>query len=112
MAIRRGSTPILTVTVIGEDLTQSEVYLTIRQGETLLTKKTPSEDASIWMVKDGDNTVISAVLSQEETLAFNNGSSVVQIRWVEEDGTAHVSDIGTIILTDVLLKGVIEYGND
>lgn len=110
MAIRRGTTPTLTITAEGIDLIGKTVYVTIDQaGHGQLTKLFPNNDGSIWLESEGSNTLIHVYLSQHDTMAFKPGKAQIQIRWIEEDGTAHASDICTIMLTKTLLEGVIKY---
>ena len=108
MAIRRGTTPALIITAEGVDLTGCTVYVTIWQSITKLIKKT-GDDGSVWMDVEDNNTIIYVVLSQAESLSFKQGKALVQIRWVEEDGTAHASDIASTNLHRVLQEGVIEH---
>lgn len=110
MAIRRGTTPTLTITAEGIDLIGKSLYITIAQANNgQLTKIFPNEDGSVWLETVGDDTIINVYLSQHDTLAFHPGRAELQIRWIEEDGTAHASDIKNITLTKTLLEGVIKY---
>ena len=108
MAIRRGSTPTITLTISGVDLTDATTYFTIRQGTETLTKTT-GEDPSIWIEVYEDGSDVCVVLSQEDTLKFAEGVSEVQIRWIDADGTAHVSGVTRMTFDKVLLEGVIEH---
>lgn len=110
MAIRRGTTPTLTITAEGIDLIGKAIYITIAQSNNgQLTKVFPNEDGSVWLESKYDGTDINVYLSQHDTLKFHPGRAEVQIRWIEEDGTAHASDIKNITLTKTLLEGVIQY---
>ena len=110
MAIRRGTTPTLTITAEGIDLAGKTVYVTIDQPNNgQLTKVYPSNDGAVSLEYYAGNTNINVFLSQRDTLAFSPGKAHVQIRWIEADGTAHESDICTITFSKVLLEGVIRY---
>ena len=110
MAIRRGSTPTLTITAKDVDLIGKTVYVTIDQPQNgQLTKVCPNTDGSVWMETSGSDTEVNVFLSQHDTMAFRPGKAQVQLRWIEEDGTAHVSDIATMNLSKTLLEGVIRY---
>ena len=109
MGIRRGSTPTISVTAQGVDLTESTVYVTIEQSDIQVTKVVPSTDGSGWMEKKGNDTDVCVILSQAETLKLRPTKAQIQLRWIEADGTSHVSDIKTLTLTKTLLEGVIAY---
>lgn len=110
MAIRRGTTPTLTITAESIDLTDKTIYITIDQANgRQITKLYPNNDGSVWLERVGENTDINVYLSQHDTMAFHPGRAEVQIRWIEEDGTAHASEIKNITLTKTLLEGVIKY---
>ena len=116
MATRRGSTPIIALTVLGEDFSASTVYVTIDQNGEQLTKNSNSDSGDMWLSPIYDETTgerigtkINLYLSQDETLKFDVGKADVQIRWVESEGTAHVSDVQQIEFTRVLLEDVITY---
>ena len=110
MAIRRGTTPTLTITAEQIDLTGKTIYVTIDQaGHGQLTKLFPNSDGSVWVETSENDSLIHMILSQHDTMAFKPGKAQVQIRWIEEDGTAHASNIVTITLTKTLLEGVIKY---
>lgn len=109
MAIRRGSTPTITLTIDGADLTDATTYFTVKQGTETLTKVAPGEDPSIWIEVYEDGSDVCVVLSQEDTLKFIEGVAEVQIRWIDADGTAHVSGVVRMTFDKVLLEGVIEH---
>ena len=115
MATRRGSTPIITLDVMGETFASSTVYVTIDQNGTQITKNSNSDSGEMWMTPIYDETgerigtKIMLYLTQDDTLKFDVGGADVQIRWVESEGTAHVSDVQQIEFTRVLLEEVINY---
>ena len=102
--MRRGTTPTLTITVIGLVVTDlSTIKVTFKQGNIELTKTTDE------VTVDGENNTISVPLSQEDTLMFGSGNVSVQIRGLLADGvTAIASKIKSISMEKILLDGVIE----
>lgn len=103
--MRRGTTPTIIIRVTGATFEDSTVYVTLKQCDTVLTKT--SDDISISV--EGNNSVISVYLSQEETLMFAKGELSIQIRWINAAGIAQASPIKQIEVDPILLGGVIEY---
>ena len=143
--MRRGSTPIIVIDVYkgdgsnevytdryeddsiyivyvdtfndGDMFNGCDVYLTLDQDGTQVTKTTVDRDGTLTLspITDADSgerlgTRITAFLSQRDTLNFDVGRAEVQFRWIKADGTAHVSDISAISLSRVLLEEVIVHG--
>lgn len=102
--MRRGTTPTLTITVTGMDVTDLKtIKVTFKQGNIELTKAT--DDVTI----DAENNAISVPLTQEDTLKFGSGAVNVQIRGLLADGvTAIASGIKSFSMDKILLDGVIE----
>ena len=104
MAIIQGITPTFTFSIpsdCGIDLTECEnVYVTFRQGNTLLTKT-----GSDIVVSETD---VDVFLSQSETLAFGVGNVRVQMNWTYADGSRGASKQGNINWDANLLKEVLE----
>ena len=113
--MKRGSTPLITLSVEGEEFRNSTVIVTIDQDGTQVTKSSTGNDVNLSRVYDEDTgdflrTDITVYLSQADTLKLSVGQARVQIRWVDFLGYAYVSDIRTINLEEVLLEREIEYG--
>ena len=105
--MRRGTTPTLTVTV-DADLSGLNLYLTFKNGSTLLTKT--NDDMSIeYEGGQHPSTTITVILSQQDTLSFKSGSVCeVQIRAVDDSGyPAVATTIGTLPVDRILLGGVL-----
>lgn len=102
--MRRGTTPTLTITVTGMDVTDLKtIKVTFKQGNIELTKAT--DDVTI----DAENNAISVPLTQEDTLKFGSGAVNVQIRGLLADGvTAIASAIKSFSMDKILMDGVIE----
>ena len=104
--MRRGTTPTITVTV-DADLTGMSLYLAFKQpGTPPLVKADTDLDVTV----EGQETTISATLTQEETLAMREGVDVkVQLRGVDNSGAVAVaSSIGSIPVSAILQDGVLD----
>ena len=98
--MRRGTTPTNTFTV-DTDLTSAEaVYVTYKQGNHVLVEK-DIDDLTI------TSTKVEVTLTQEDTLAFSNGSVQIQIRAKFGDGAAIASNIIVASVDQILKDGVI-----
>lgn len=98
----RGTTPTHIFENISVDLRNAKVYLTYTQFGKLVLEKT-NKDMEI--TKD----TITVNLSQEETLAFKEGTVSMQLRYVMPDGKADASDIMQIKATKILKDGIITW---
>ena len=95
----RGTTPDYVITVEDmESLGNSSVYVTLRQGDVVVTKET--DDVSI------EDNKITVCLTQEETLAFTEGYAQMQVRGVT-NGDAWASAIVPVPVKPVLLEDII-----
>lgn len=110
MAIRRGTTPTITITAEGIDLRGSSVYVTIAQADRKLTKRSDDSHGEVWTDYDGINSEVYVILSQNDTLYLRPGNAEIQIRWIDADENAHASDIKRIQLGKTLMEGVIKHG--
>ena len=103
MAFTRGTTPTYTFTFNGLSLyTVNDVYITFEQtGGTELTKHSPD----VVIEPMGNKAILT--LTQTETLSFSKGSVKVQLRAIDENGTAVATAIFTDKVNEVLYEGVI-----
>lgn len=113
--MRQGTTPIETLEV-AQDFTNCNVYVTIDQDGTQITKASrTSDDVEITKHYDEegnfDYSSVAVYLTQAETLALEIGKARVQIGWVDFIGRAWKTEIGTISIEESLLQEVMEYGN-
>ena len=99
----RGTTPTVQINInSGEDLTlYKSIYVTFKQMPSVLIEKTKEE-----IEVNSDSIVVH--LSQEDTLKFNPGTVMIQLRAVDDNGIAIASDIVTIQAERILKEGVIE----
>lgn len=114
--MRRGSTPIVTITVPNQDFDDCNVYVTIDQDGNQVTKASrTSEDIEITKNYDDEGELLSSdiavYLTQSETMQFAVGKAEVQVRWIDTNENAYVTDISKFKLERTLLEGVIEYGD-
>lgn len=106
----RGTTPTLPIRIIGADLTEAKLFLTIEdcKRSQQMTLTTP-DDFEVTYNSETKNTEGEVTLTQEQTLALNAGSCQAQIRWVFPDGSAGTTVKRTLTVSDVILKDVIHY---
>ena len=102
--MRRGTTPTLQITVTGlTDIEIQNLYLTLRQGQITIEKT--ESGVSI------DGEVITATLTQEETLSLVAKVDVaLQLRVLSANNTAYASNIVTVPVEAILKEGVIPDG--
>lgn len=108
--IRQGTTPILEITALDELVADATVYVTIGQGDVKITKTNRNNDPSVSVETVGEDTKISVILSQADTLRLRPGAGRVQVRWIFEDGTAGASEMGYVEVGETMYKDVISYG--
>lgn len=108
--IRQGTTPAIEITAIGEQIAGATVYVTIDQGDIQITKSNRNNDPAVTVEEAGDDTKVTMILSQSDTLTLRPGAGKVQLRWIYEDGTSGTSDNGYVEIGEALYKGVISYG--
>jgi len=105
--ITRGTTPTLTFNINTTlDLTDiAEVWVTFKTkaGVTQREKTYTSEDVDI----DAENNTITLVLTQEDTLSFEESSILIQMRLRLNDDTAFASGIIETTIGQILKDGVI-----
>lgn len=99
--MRRGTTPTLQLTISGlDDIQVDKLYLTLKQDSTVIEKT--EGDVTI------DGNVLSAELTQEDTLAFTaNKNVLLQVRILSESDTAYATNILSIPAGAILKDGVI-----
>lgn len=99
----QGTTHVLLLSVDDDtDLTGKRVYVTLRTvtGE-LITKTQPEIGVS------GND--ISIMLSQQETLALPAGPVSVQVRWVDANGTAGVTENAYVDVDGIMKAEYFSY---
>ena len=100
------TTPTISLTVEGIDLTGQDIYVSLEQVRAELTKKGDSLTVSY---SEG-NTNITFVLSQEESAMFKFDKPVeVQVNWIGANTVRMATEIATIPVMRNLLAEVIAY---
>lgn len=83
------------------DLSEAEnVYFTIRQNQTLITKS--GENITV------DGQTVYVPLSQAETVRFLDGVAKIQLNWVYADGKRACSNIVNVKVLPNLVIEVLE----
>ncbi len=102
------TTPTISLTVEGVDLSGMDTYVSLEQGQKELTKT--GDDLIIEPVES--DTSIVFTLSQTESAFFDFGKSVsVQVNWVSSSNVRDATEIKTFPVMRNLLDKVIEYGD-
>lgn len=103
----RGTTPPLTFTITGYDLTQWDVYLTFSPiGGEDITKT--GEELTIEFDPQSMESTVTVTLTQADTLAMTVGVCEVNMRAARDDGDeAIATDIVPLDVKRVLLDGEI-----
>ncbi len=103
--ITRGTTPTLTATVRAANLEGMDVYITIgRKGDQPWATVGPEGVAAHY---DGADTVLTAELTQAQTLACPTGAGFVQVRAIR-DGHAVASAMAPVEIAPVIYNGVLD----
>lgn len=110
--IKPGTTPILTVIVDDEDISEAAVYITIDMKDRNLVKSTKTGKGDIMLEPIYSNgkligTQVTAQYSQAETLHLRPGYASVEVGWVLEDGTADKSDLTRLTIPKTLFRSVM-----
>lgn len=113
--IKPGTTPILTVIVDDEDISEATVYVTIDMKDRHLIKSTKTGNGEIILepVYNGEaviGTQITVQYSQAETLMLRPGYASLEVGWVSEDGVADKSDLARLTIPKTLFRGVMAHG--
>jgi len=107
----RGTTPNLSFHIISDvDLTKiKEVWLTIADFNVEETFKYSAEEVAI----DNEAKTISVQLTQEQTLVFEDDSTVeIQMRVLDDSDLSYVTKITEVEMKRILKDGVITDGSD
>ena len=102
------TTPTITLTVEGADLTGQDVYVTLEQSGVELTKSGADLTLSY---EDGDTTIVLS-LTQEESAAFDyEKKAQVQVNFINAAGVRDATNIAQISVFKNLLDKVVNYGD-
>ena len=105
--MRRGTTPDYLLTIDKYDLTDTTVFVTLEQGSRELTLT--GDRLDIQYDAEHECSQIIFRLTQQETLSFGDGIAKIQVRFIDESGTALETKICTVAVKPVLYEEVIAY---
>ena len=104
----RYTTPAISLLVEGKDLTGQDVYVSLEQGKTKLTKT--GTDLVMTVTEEGTEIVFT--LSQTESAMFDYGTSVsIQVNFINSSGVRDATESKSIGVMRNLLDEVIAYGD-
>lgn len=106
------TTPTISLTVEGVDLSGLDVYVSLEQGSKEMVKTGNDLIITTETHEQVTDSNIVFTLTQEESASWNLGKSVmVQVNWISSDGVRDATEIKTIGVMRNLLDEVIQYGN-
>lgn len=106
------TTPTLSLTVEGVDLSGMDTYVSLEQGQKELTKTGENLTIEPIVGEETTDTKIAFTLTQEESAMFNFGKSVsLQVNFINASGVRDATEIKTIPVMRNLLDEVIAYGD-
>lgn len=103
--IRQWTTRTQVFRVLGINLTDYDVYLTIDKfGKQII--KSPSD---LTVEADGEDTLVKVTLTQEESGSIGTGTVVCQINYIDQYGMRDATEEFSVDVYANRLKKVIEY---
>lgn len=113
--IKPGTTPLLTVIVDDEDISEATVYVTIDMKDRQLAKSTKSNRGDIVLTPVYSETTfigtqVTVQYSQSETLFLRPGYASVEVGWIDSEGVAEKSDLARLTIPKTLFRGVMAHG--
>ena len=106
------TTPTLHLTVEDIDITAHEVYVSLEQGRTEVTKTGSDLSMTAETEQGHTNTYIDVMLTQEESASFNWGRPCdVQVNWITASDIRAATFIETIPVMRNLMDKVVHYGD-
>lgn len=106
--IVRGTTPNIECKFKG-DVTYNHFLFTIGSDMDTPWFSIRWHEMGVEYDKRTDVTSLKFRLSQRETLACKPGNAIAQIRAVDKNGFATVSNFVNVVVSDILKDGVISY---
>lgn len=104
MGIAQGATPYLLITVEGYDLSDAVACTAaIKTGDMLLVLGLDR----ITITSDGTDSLLTVLLTQEETLSMTPTKALIQIRWRDPNERSHTTLAAQFDVASALYKGVI-----
>ena len=107
----QGTTPSIPITFEGVNLLEAKVYLSVYD-ERKKVLHTYESGRDFYINVNGSDSETMLSMSQEDTLSLGEGLCFIQGRWVFPDGVAGATQRAAIQIQSVLMKDVIEYGEN
>lgn len=100
----RGTTPGYELTVIGADLRDCTVYVTIAQGEN---RHITLSGERLTITGNLGASKIVFCMTQRESLTFRSGRASVQVKFMDRNNNVNATNIGDIKVLPILNEDVI-----
>ena len=108
----RYTTPTISLTVEGVDISSADIYATLEQGNIELTKSGTDLVVTTDTHDSITDTIITMTLTQTESALFAFNKSVsVQVNWIFANGSRDATEIKIVPVMRNLLDEVIAYGS-
>lgn len=105
----QGTTPLIELTV-NQDITECTVYVSFKDVTTsTVTTYSNDDDEFVSMESMYGDTTILIQLTQEETLALSVGQIDIQVRFIDSEGVAGITNIRRVTNLEALYTSVIDY---
>ena len=106
------TTPTISLTVEGVDISTADIYASFEQGRTEMTKSGTDITVTTDTHDQITDTIVTMTLTQTESalFAFNKPVSV-QVNWIFANGSRDATEIKVIPVMRNLLDEVIAYGS-
>lgn len=105
------TTPTITLTIEGTDITANEIYVTIQQREHKMTKGPNDLTATAITHGQQTDTKVELTLTQRESAYFDyQMPASVQVNWISPDGIRGATRIKKLDVLKNLLDEVVNYG--
>lgn len=106
------TTPTITLTIEDNDITSSEIYVSLQQRDHKMTKGPGDLTAEAITQGGHTDTQIQLTLTQRESAYFDYSLAVsVQVNWITEEGIRGATRIKKIDVMRNLLDEILEYGD-
>lgn len=104
----QGTTPTLKLRIPGHDLSETKMYFTLEEKASKSGFTLSSNDESMVVELDDEDTLVLIYMTQEQTLSLL-GECGIQLRWIYPSGKAGITKIRNLNVSRSLLKDVINY---
>lgn len=108
----RYTTPTETLIVGDVDLTDCDVYVSIRQPSTKGIGSDIVDIRNPTVTYDGTDSTIVVELTQLQTGELRVGTASIQVNWIDEYGVRKATNIVAKPIGENLLQRELEYGVD